>query len=67
MIETFKIRTRLYDGKVTEGMLDISRSYITRGNALKLVNIIFHWMVLPVSVQSLFELEHHFCFHYVVW
>jgi hypothetical protein len=36
MIETFKIRTRLYDGKVTEGMLDISRSHITRGNALKL-------------------------------
>jgi hypothetical protein len=37
MIETFKILTRLYDGRVTEGMLDISRSHITRGNALKLV------------------------------
>jgi len=37
MIEAFKILTRLYDGRVTEGMLDISRSYITRGNALKLV------------------------------
>jgi hypothetical protein len=29
--------TILYDGRVTEGMLDISRSHITRGNALKLV------------------------------
>jgi hypothetical protein len=37
MIEAFKILTRLYDGRVTEGMLDISRSHITRGNALKLV------------------------------
>ena len=37
MIEAFKILTRLYDGSVTEGMLDISRSHITRGNALKLV------------------------------
>ena len=38
MIEAFKIPTRLYDGRVTEGMLDISRSHITtRGNALKLV------------------------------
>ena len=25
MIEAFKILTRLYDGRVTEGMLDISR------------------------------------------
>ena len=37
MIEAFKILTRLYDGRVTEGMFDISRSHITRGNALKLV------------------------------
>ena len=39
MIEAFKILTRLYDGRVTEGMLDISRSHITRGNALKLVKL----------------------------
>ena len=37
MIEAFKILNRLYDGRVTEGMFDISRSHITRGNALKLV------------------------------
>ena len=37
MIEAFKILTRLCDGRVTEGMLDISRLHITRGNALKLV------------------------------
>ena len=30
MIEAFKILTRLYDGRVTERMLDISRSHITR-------------------------------------
>jgi hypothetical protein len=37
MIEAFTILTRLYDGRVTEGKLDISRSHTTRGNALKLV------------------------------
>ena len=31
------VLARLYDGRVTEGMLDIRRSHITRGNALKLV------------------------------
>jgi hypothetical protein len=42
MIEAFKILTRLYDGRVTEGMLDISRSHITRGNAL-----IPYYLMLP--------------------
>ena len=32
--------------------------------AILCCEILFHWMVLPVSVQSIFELEHRFCFHY---
>ena len=36
MIETFKILTGIYDKRVTNGILQLNESHITRGHAMKL-------------------------------